>query len=84
MLAKCIRDVDQASLAAISQQLAPREGISQEVSEQHFPPRADWQSVPVGLIAVAAPAAWFARGAFLARATSEQWRGHGPPPGSWQ
>lgn len=29
---KCIRDVDQASLAAISQQLAPREGISQEVS----------------------------------------------------
>ncbi|XP_061468452.1 talin-1 isoform X1 [Rhineura floridana] len=30
MLAKCIRDVDQASLAAISQQLAPREGISQE------------------------------------------------------
>ncbi|XP_053145754.1 talin-1 isoform X2 [Hemicordylus capensis] len=30
VLAKCIRDVDQASLAAISQQLAPREGISQE------------------------------------------------------
>ncbi|XP_007441071.1 talin-1 isoform X1 [Python bivittatus] len=29
-LNKCIRDVDQASLAAISQQLAPREGISQE------------------------------------------------------
>ncbi|XP_063152009.1 talin-1 isoform X2 [Candoia aspera] len=29
-LSKCIRDVDQASLAAISQQLAPREGISQE------------------------------------------------------
>ncbi|XP_078240331.1 talin-1 isoform X2 [Pogona vitticeps] len=30
VLSKCIRDVDQASLAAISQQLAPREGISQE------------------------------------------------------
>nr|XP_034956394.1 talin-1 isoform X4 [Zootoca vivipara] len=30
LLTKCIRDVDQASLAAISQQLAPREGISQE------------------------------------------------------
>ncbi|XP_029139948.1 talin-1 [Protobothrops mucrosquamatus] len=29
-LNKCVRDVDQASLAAISQQLAPREGISQE------------------------------------------------------
>lgn len=32
MLNKCMRDVDQASLAAISQQLAPREDISQEVS----------------------------------------------------
>lgn len=32
VLNKCMRDVDQASLAAISQQLAPREGISQEVS----------------------------------------------------
>uniref|UniRef100_A0A8D2JGE9 Talin 1 n=1 Tax=Varanus komodoensis TaxID=61221 RepID=A0A8D2JGE9_VARKO len=30
LLARCIRDLDQASLAAISQQLAPREGISQE------------------------------------------------------
>uniref|UniRef100_A0A8C3PDD7 Talin 1 n=1 Tax=Chrysemys picta bellii TaxID=8478 RepID=A0A8C3PDD7_CHRPI len=30
VLNKCMRDVDQASLAAISQQLAPREGISQE------------------------------------------------------
>uniref|UniRef100_A0A8C5WXZ3 I/LWEQ domain-containing protein n=1 Tax=Laticauda laticaudata TaxID=8630 RepID=A0A8C5WXZ3_LATLA len=30
MLNRCVRDVDQASLAAISQQLAPREGISQE------------------------------------------------------
>lgn len=30
-LNRCVRDVDQASLAAISQQLAPREGISQEV-----------------------------------------------------
>ncbi|XP_062984421.1 talin-1 isoform X2 [Elgaria multicarinata webbii] len=30
LLNKCIRDVDQASLAAISQQLAPRDGISQE------------------------------------------------------
>ncbi|XP_070599798.1 talin-1 isoform X6 [Erythrolamprus reginae] len=29
-LNKCVRDLDQASLAAISQQLAPREGISQE------------------------------------------------------
>uniref|UniRef100_A0A670Z4S2 Talin 1 n=1 Tax=Pseudonaja textilis TaxID=8673 RepID=A0A670Z4S2_PSETE len=29
-LNRCVRDVDQASLAAISQQLAPREGISQE------------------------------------------------------
>ncbi|KAM3848635.1 talin-1 isoform 1-T2 [Vipera latastei] len=29
-LNKCVREVDQASLAAISQQLAPREGISQE------------------------------------------------------
>lgn len=27
-----MREVDQASLAAISQQLAPREDISQEVS----------------------------------------------------
>jgi hypothetical protein len=26
-----LRDLDQASLAAVSQQLAPREGISQEV-----------------------------------------------------
>lgn len=33
VLTGSIRDVDQASLAAISQQLAPREGISQEVSE---------------------------------------------------
>lgn len=32
VLNRCIREVDQASLAAISQQLAPREGISQEVS----------------------------------------------------
>lgn len=32
VLTRCIREVDQASLAAISQQLAPREGISQEVS----------------------------------------------------
>uniref|UniRef100_A0A670JPE5 Talin 1 n=1 Tax=Podarcis muralis TaxID=64176 RepID=A0A670JPE5_PODMU len=40
LLTKCIRDVDQASLAAISQQLAPREGISQEVSQlaQYFQP----------------------------------------------
>ncbi|XP_035419743.1 talin-1 [Cygnus atratus] len=30
VLNRCIREVDQASLAAISQQLAPREGISQE------------------------------------------------------
>ncbi|XP_025050766.1 talin-1 isoform X2 [Alligator sinensis] len=30
VLNKCMRDVDQASLAAISQQLAPREDISQE------------------------------------------------------
>uniref|UniRef100_A0A6I8NI72 Talin 1 n=1 Tax=Ornithorhynchus anatinus TaxID=9258 RepID=A0A6I8NI72_ORNAN len=29
-LNSCLRDLDQASLAAISQQLAPREGISQE------------------------------------------------------
>lgn len=30
-LNSCLRDLDQASLAAVSQQLAPREGISQEV-----------------------------------------------------
>ncbi|XP_042731095.1 talin-1 isoform X4 [Lagopus leucura] len=30
VLNRCMREVDQASLAAISQQLAPREGISQE------------------------------------------------------
>ncbi|KAK2119960.1 Talin-1 [Saguinus oedipus] len=29
-LNSCLRDLDQASLAAVSQQLAPREGISQE------------------------------------------------------
>ncbi|OXB66686.1 hypothetical protein ASZ78_013077 [Callipepla squamata] len=32
VLNRCMREVDQASLAAISQQLAPREGISQEVN----------------------------------------------------
>ncbi|TKC47779.1 hypothetical protein EI555_005057 [Monodon monoceros] len=39
-LNSCLRDLDQASLAAISQQLAPREGISQEVSQmaQYFEP----------------------------------------------
>lgn len=31
VLNNCIRDVDQASLAAISQQLAPRDDISHEV-----------------------------------------------------
>ncbi|MBZ3869728.1 Talin-1 [Sciurus carolinensis] len=39
-LNSCLRDLDQASLAAVSQQLAPREGISQEVSQmaQYFEP----------------------------------------------
>lgn len=32
VLNRCIRDVDQASLAAVSQQLNPRDDISQEVS----------------------------------------------------
>lgn len=32
VLNSCIREVDQASLAAISQQLTPREDISMEVS----------------------------------------------------
>lgn len=33
VLNRCMREVDQASLAAISQQLAPREDISQEVGQ---------------------------------------------------
>lgn len=37
VLNRCMREVDQASLAAISQQLAPREGISQEVSGKLAP-----------------------------------------------
>lgn len=37
VLNRCMREVDQASLAAISQQLAPREGISQEVSGNMLP-----------------------------------------------
>lgn len=35
-LNSCLRDLDQASLAAVSQQLAPREGISQEVRRNVF------------------------------------------------
>ncbi|KAK0132068.1 Talin-1 [Merluccius polli] len=36
VLNNCIREVDQASLAAISQQLSPREDISQEVLETSY------------------------------------------------
>ncbi|KAI1240200.1 hypothetical protein IHE44_0011655 [Lamprotornis superbus] len=35
VLNRCLREVDQASLAAISQQLAPRQDISQEVGQGH-------------------------------------------------
>lgn len=38
-LNSCLRDLDQASLAAVSQQLAPREGISQEVRRNVFKSR---------------------------------------------
>lgn len=34
LLNQTVRELDQASLAAISQQLAPREGISQEVRDR--------------------------------------------------
>lgn len=36
VLNSCIREVDQASLAAISQQLTPREDISMEVNAQFW------------------------------------------------
>ncbi|KAG7253198.1 hypothetical protein CRUP_022588, partial [Coryphaenoides rupestris] len=36
VLNSCIREVDQASLAAISQQLSPREDISQEALQEQM------------------------------------------------
>ncbi|XP_077202774.1 talin-1 isoform X2 [Paroedura picta] len=56
VLAKCIRDVDQASLAAISQQLAPREGISQEALHDQMLTAVREISILIGPVASAARA----------------------------
>ena len=46
MLNRCMREVDQASLAAISQQLAPREDISQEVGWETRCCKLNWGRCP--------------------------------------
>ena len=46
VLNSCIREVDQASLAAISQQLSPREDISQEVNHVHGEHYVEQQYTP--------------------------------------
>ena len=50
VLNNCIREVDQASLAAISQQLTPREDISHEVPSPCRPTAMDSIDAPISVL----------------------------------